>query len=116
MFGDRERQKIERLEAQSQAAIRPEPLPSAAVLSAPGYKPAMVCLQLDSGKKQKIRPGDILGALTREDGVAGKEVGKIHIFDNCAYVAVRRHVADQALRTLTAGKLKGRSVRVRKIR
>ena len=116
LFGDRERQKIERLEAQSQAAIRPDPLPSAAVLSAPGYKPAMVCLQLDSGKKQKIRPGDILGALTREDGVAGKEVGKIHIFDNCAYVAVRRHVADQALRTLTAGKLKGRSVRVRKIR
>ena len=51
-----------------------------------------------------------------EDGVAGKEVGKIHIFDNCAYVAVCRHVADQALRTLTAGKLKGRSGRVRKIR
>lgn len=116
LFGDRERQKLERLQDYAQLDIRPQPLPSAAVLSAPGYRPAMACLQLDSGKKQKIRPGDILGALTREDGVAGKDVGKIHIFDNCAYVAVRRNSADQALRTLAAGKLKGRSVRVRRVR
>ncbi|WP_286845752.1 DbpA RNA binding domain-containing protein, partial [Spongiibacter sp. UBA6593] len=44
------------------------------------------------------------------------DVGKIHIFDQCAYVAVKRRAADEALRVLSAGKLKGRSVRARKIR
>ncbi len=116
LFGDREMQKIERLKDYGGIDIVAAELPNKVVLNAPSYQPPMSCLQLDSGKKQKIRPGDILGALTREDGIDGSEVGKIHIFDNFAYVAVRRRAADQALRTLSAGKLKGRSVRARKIR
>lgn len=57
-----------------------------------------------------------MGALTGNDGLAGTDVGKIHIFDNCAYVAVRRKVAGQALQSITDGKLKGRSFRVRAIK
>ncbi len=67
----------------------------------------------DGGKKQKLRPGDILGALTGENGIAGKQVGKIHILDNWAYVAVNRDVAKVALKKLSEGKLKGRSFRAR---
>lgn len=76
----------------------------------------MVTLQIDGGKKQKVRPGDILGALTKDGGIDGKAVGKIHIFDFCAYVAVTRPAAKAALQQLTNGKLKGRSFRARLIR
>jgi len=59
-----------------------------------------------------VRAGDILGALTGEDGIDGKQVGKIQIFDQWSYVAVHRNVANHALNKLTTGKLKGRSFRV----
>ncbi len=76
----------------------------------------MVTLQIDGGKKNKLRPGDILGALTRAGGVAGDQVGKIRIFDLCAYVAVRREAAQVALQQLSEGKLKGRNFRARQLR
>ena len=68
------------------------------------------------GKKQKIRPGDILGALTGENGIQGKQVGKIHIFDNWSYVAVDKDAVKAALRKLGNGKLKGRTFRARQVR
>ena len=79
-------------------------------------KPLMVTLQIDGGRKQKVRPGDILGALTAEHGIAGSEVGKIDIFDSSAYVAVRRSASKAALKQLGQKNMKGRSFRVRRIR
>ncbi|CAM3606937.1 ATP-dependent RNA helicase DbpA [Parendozoicomonas haliclonae] len=79
-------------------------------------EPAMVTLNIDGGKKNKVRPGDILGALTGDAGIAGSYVGKIDVFDFTAYVAVDRTVANQALKRLQAGKIKGRQFRVRKLR
>jgi ATP-independent RNA helicase DbpA len=76
----------------------------------------MTTLQIDGGKRQKIRPGDILGALTGENGIAGAQVGKIQIFDNFAYVAVKSESVRSAMKKLEDGKLKGRSFRVRQIR
>ena len=67
-------------------------------------------------KKRKIRPGDILGALTGESGISGKQVGKINVFDNRSYVAVERGVVSTALHKLNNGKMKGRSVRARLMR
>ena len=75
----------------------------------------MISLQIDGGKKQKVRAGDILGALTGENGIAGKQVGKIQIFDNWAYVAINRDAIKPALKKLGDGKLKGRLFRVRRI-
>jgi len=75
-----------------------------------------VTLQIDGGKKQKLRPGDIVGALTGDNGISGKQVGKIHVFDFCAYVAVERDAAKPALKKISEGKMKGRSFRVRRIR
>ena len=76
----------------------------------------MSTILIDGGKKQKIRPGDILGALTGENGIAGAEVGKINIFDNRSYVAVQVDAMKPALKKLAEGKLKGRSFRSRLIR
>ena len=75
--------------------------------------PAMSTLVIGAGRKDKVRPGDILGALTGDAGIPGAQVGKIAIFDFQAYVAVDRTVAKQACQRLSEGKIKGRSLRVR---
>ena len=115
IFSDKESYKIARLGEYLDQTIEAEPLPPYTLLEKPAYKPLMACLQIDGGKKQKVRPGDILGALTGANGVAGKQVGKIHIFDQATYVAVSRDAARQALRKLSEDKVKGRSFRARRI-
>ena len=77
--------------------------------------PPMVTLSIEGGRKNKIRPGDILGALTGESGIAGNQVGKIDIFDHQAYVAIERAIGDKALQQLTRGKIKGRYFKVGKL-
>ncbi|WP_115164881.1 ATP-dependent RNA helicase DbpA [Providencia rustigianii] len=73
----------------------------------------MVTLCLDGGKKAKIRPGDILGALTGDVGLQGDDIGKITIHPIHAYVAIKKSAANQAWKHLQQGKIKGKSVRAR---
>ena len=115
LFTEKESYKVERLQEYLDLVIKTEPLPPFSVLETPVYKPAMATLLIAAGKKQKLRPGDILGALTGEQGIDGKAVGKIQLFDNRAYVAVSRKAVKAALKKLEEGKLKGRSFRVRQI-
>ncbi|MBC3422442.1 ATP-dependent RNA helicase DbpA [Pseudomonas sp. RW3S2] len=75
--------------------------------------PTMTTLCIAAGRKDKLRPGDILGALTGDAGLPGKQVGKIAIFDFVAFVAVERAVAKQAMQRLNSGKIKGRALKVR---
>jgi len=91
-------------------------LPPMGLLDQPIKGAVMTTLQIDGGKKQKLRPGDILGALTGDHGIDGKDVGKIQIFDLHAYVAVQRKVVKQALKKISEGKLKGRNFKVRQLR
>lgn len=78
-------------------------------------KPAMVTLCMTAGRKDKLRPGDILGALTREGGIDGSSVGKIDVLEFVSYVAIERSHARQALEHLSSGKVKNRSVKVRRV-
>ena len=75
----------------------------------------MVTIAIDGGRKHKVRPGDILGALTGEAGIPGGQVGKINIFDFVAYVAVKRESARSALNRLEKGRIKGRKFKVRRL-
>ena len=75
--------------------------------------PPMATLQILGGRKEKIRPGDVLGALTGEAGFAGAQIGKITVTESTTYVAVEQGIAQEAQRRLGAGKLKGKSVKVR---
>ncbi len=95
--------------------INSEALPAADLLDKRPEMPLMATLQIGGGKKQKVRPGDILGALTAGTDITGKQVGKIQVLDNWAYVAVSQSIVKQALKKLGEGKLKGRSFRVRLI-
>ncbi len=73
----------------------------------------METISISAGRKDKLRPGDILGALTGEaGGLKGEDVGKIEIHDRISYVAVRKEVAQHALKSLEQGKIKGRTFRV----
>lgn len=112
---EREGAKVARLEAYLGADIPKLPLPPGALAGAAAYSPPMATLEIGAGRKQKLRPGDILGALTSAGGIAGDAVGKISIGERNAFVAVSRRVADRALEKLRQGTLKGRSFRVRRV-
>ncbi|EFL91508.1 ATP-dependent RNA helicase specific for 23S rRNA [Candidatus Regiella insecticola LSR1] len=65
----------------------------------------MMTLSIDGGRKAKIRPGDILGALTGEAGLAAVDIGKIDTFALHTYVAIRTNNAQHALQQLQQGKI-----------
>jgi ATP-independent RNA helicase DbpA len=77
---------------------------------------AMDTLCISGGRKEKVRPGDILGALTGEaGGFEGSDVGKIEIHDHFSYVAVSRRISKLALVRLRAGRIKGRKFRIERV-
>lgn len=90
-------------------------LPAAGRATAPPPPPAMITLRIDAGKTDKLRPGDIVGALTGDAGLSAESIGKIDIFPTRSFVAIQRKLADVALQRLRAGKIKGRSFRVRRV-
>jgi len=67
-----------------------------------------VTIVIDGGKKDKVRPGDILGALTGDAGFEKKDIGKIDIFDRKSFVAIRKNLVDKVLEKLEKGRIKGR--------
>ncbi|MBE9609573.1 ATP-dependent RNA helicase DbpA [Chitinilyticum piscinae] len=75
--------------------------------------PPMKTLNIAGGKKDKLRPGDILGALTGDGGLSGQQVGKIAVFDQQSFVAIDRSVADKVFRQLERSKMKGREFKMR---
>lgn len=79
------------------------------------FLPEMVTLCLSAGKKDKIRPGDILGSLTKEAGLLASSIDKITITTLNSYVAIHKQAIEKAYQHFKNGKLKGRKVLVKKI-
>ncbi len=75
--------------------------------------PPMATIHIQGGRKEKIRPGDVLGALTADLGYTREQVGKIDINEFATYVAVERGIAGEAVARLNAGRIKGRGVKAR---
>jgi len=114
LVASREMGRVAKIEAALGTPITWSPLPSrdrAHTLPAP----AMKTLMIEAGRQDKLRPGDILGALTGAAGLQAADVGKIDVFATRAYVAIQQDLADDALQRLRAGKIKGRNFRVRKL-
>ncbi len=72
----------------------------------------MTTLRIDAGRTDKLRPGDIVGALTGDAGLSKDTIGKIDVYATRSYVAIARSHAKNALERLRAGKIKGRKFRV----
>ena len=110
-FSEKEMYRVAQIDEYMDMPIEPSELPAKPV--AKPYYSNMVTIQIDGGKKAKLRAGDILGALTGQGGIEGKSVGKINLFPMRAYVAVEKSVAKKALRKIESGKMKGRQFRAR---
>ncbi len=102
--------KIEQLQ---QAESEWHPLSELAPTSTAPLQPPMSTLQIVGGRKEKIRAGDVLGALTADLGLTREQVGKINVNEFSTYVAVAREVAQTTERKLNQGRIKGRAVKVR---
>ena len=87
------------------ASLRPHAAPPA----------PMTTLRIDAGRTDKLRPGDIVGALTGDAGLPVAAVGKIDVYATRSYVAIARAQSSNALARLQAGKIKGRKFRVRQL-
>lgn len=77
--------------------------------------PNMQTLCLTIGRKNKVRPGDVLGALTKDANLESKNIGKINITELYTYIAIKRTVVKQALSYFQHGKIKNKLVRARKL-
>jgi ATP-independent RNA helicase DbpA len=109
----RERPKAQNIEEQLGRPLPWHPLRIAPSRGKQLNLAPMQTLVIDAGRQDKLRPGDILGALTGEAGLEAKAIGKIDVFATRSYVAVSRALAGKALERLRAGRIKGRNFRVR---
>ena len=75
-------------------------------------EPGMVRLFINVGKKQRIRPGDILGAIAGESGMPGKLIGSIDMFDKYTFVEVPREYAGEVLNAMKSAKIKGNTIAI----
>ncbi len=110
-YSEKEEYRVARIDEYMDIAISPSTLPEKPV-ERPFY-PSMQTIQILGGKKQKVRAGDILGALTKQAGIDGKKIGKINILPMVSYVAVEHDVVKPALKQLQTGKMKGRNFKAR---
>jgi ATP-independent RNA helicase DbpA len=106
----RERHRVAALELKAGAPVQWGRLPDDA--DGRPAPPPMTTLIIEGGRQDKLRAGDLLGALTGDVGLPGEVVGKIDITARHAYVAIRSDRAEAALQGLRAGKIKGKSFRV----
>ena len=115
LFADSERYKLSNIEAYTERDLpfqAIEEIPHSSNIMPP---PPYVTLCIAGGRKQKVRPGDILGALTGDAGIPGSAVGKIQVTDFAAFVAIEHQQVGKALQRLVDGKIKGRKFRVRRL-
>ncbi|MCD6432561.1 MAG: DbpA RNA binding domain-containing protein, partial [Sulfurimonas sp.] len=75
-------------------------------------RPQNVTLVIEGGKKDKVRKGDLLGALTGDVGLKGSVIGQIDIYDRQSYVAIESAFIDEAQKKLSRGKIKGKKFSV----
>ena len=115
LHNENERFRMEQLEAHLTTRFSDSELPPKGLLSQAPPRSLMSTLRIEGGKKQKLRPGDILGALTNGDDLSGDQIGKIKVSNSWSYVAIKRENAKVALSKLSTGKLKGKSFRARLI-
>jgi len=112
----KENHKIGLLEDYLKQKLERDDLPPKTLLRQAAFSPPMVTIQIGGGKKQKVRAGDIVGALTGMDGIPGSDIGRIQVGDQWAYVAVTQEHGNTAFNRLSEGKIKGRNFKVRRLR
>ena len=78
-------------------------------------QPEFTCISLSAGKKEKLRPGDLVGALTKDAGIPGDDLGKIAVQNSMSFVAVKARSVKKAMTQFREGKIKGKRIRAKKL-
>ncbi len=112
LCASRERPRAATIETRIGAPLRWETLHALAGKAENVPMAAMLTLRIDAGRSDKLRPGDIVGALTGDAGLHKDAIGKIDVFATRSYVAIARAQASKALARMREGKIKGRKFRV----
>ncbi|MDP1654234.1 MAG: ATP-dependent RNA helicase DbpA [Rhodocyclaceae bacterium] len=107
-----ERKWVKLIEAWQGGPVRWFPLADLQPAAGEALQAPMQTLRILGGRKDKLRPGDLLGALTGVAGLSKEQVGRIDVFDDTCYVAIDRHAAARALRSLADQGIKGRRFRM----
>ncbi|MEL0628934.1 ATP-dependent RNA helicase DbpA [Psychromonas aquatilis] len=115
-YSNKDDHRVKLLEDILDRNIQSSSLPEQDLLDVPPAPSEMITIRIEGGKKQKVRPGDIVGALTGNDGITGQQIGKISVSEYWSYVAVQREHLKVAFKKLSEGKLKGRKFRVMVVR
>lgn len=115
LFMPSEKFRLDAIADYKKSPVKIEPIKTLNTNKAFKLIPPMTTLCIHGGRKDKVRAGDILGALTANTNLEGKQIGKIDIFDKLAYVAVETAIAKQALEILSKGKIKGRKFKIRRL-
>lgn len=74
--------------------------------------PPMKTMYIGGGKKNKLRPSDIVGAIIGEAGVSSDDIGNINIFNIVSYVAIKKDLIEEVITKLQTGKIKNRKFKV----
>ena len=102
------------IEAHAQVVLKPKGIESVRYHANRIVQPAFATLSIDGGKRQKLRPGDILGALTKEAGIDGDDIGKINVTNQVSFIAVKLRSVKRAMAQFREGKIKGKKFRARR--
>ncbi|MDB5986079.1 MAG: dbpA [Nevskia sp.] len=115
LYAPREYSRVRAIEQRLQIDAVIEKLPLSNLSPDQPVAATVVTLCIDGGRRDKLRPGDLLGALTGAAGLPKEAVGMISSFDTRSYVAIDKAQAKAALQRLRDGKIKGKKFRVRPI-
>ncbi len=107
-----ERKWVKLIEDWQGGPVRWFPLAELPPAASTPLQASMATLRILGGRKDKLRPGDLLGALTGVAALHKDQVGRIDLFDECCYVALDRRVAARALHSLADQGIKGRRFRM----
>jgi len=116
LFSDADRKYLQAIEEYQGSTVRIADTASLKVPPALKLYPPMVTILVNAGRKEKVRAGDLLGALTASGEISGNQIGKITVFDKVAYIAVEQKIAKLASGILADGKIKGRKFRMQLLR
>lgn len=115
LAGGRDGRRLEKLNENLGLTLKALPLPKPNMGAIIKMQPKVRTVVISVGRKNKVRPGDIVGALTATQEIKGDQIGSIQVQDFSSYVAVPRALADKAVEILSSRPLKGKPVRARKI-
>ena len=112
LFNEKEKSRVKDVGNFTDQEITLSKLPDEKWLDEPSFTAENITIRIGSGKKQKIRAGDIVGTITKNSSITADKIGKIAVYDNVIFIAVDRSVSKESYLTLKETKVKGKTLKV----